>query len=140
MPIIVPDPPRSTPQIDLTRELKYQRRNTSWYIAYDPVEITLIPVVRTRTPSGGSAYVDGDPRLPQVMRLIATTSDQKPIVTLDGKERQIDFTLLGQWDAAMEPLDYWIDGEGQRYQVVEIVSAGRQYERKGLVVLHGHGG
>lgn len=140
MPIIVPDPPRSTPQIDLTLELAIQRENTSYYIAYDPVEITLIPRTQTRTASGGVKFEDGPPRLPQVMRLIPTTSDQKPTVTLDGKERQIDFTLMGQWDAQMEPYDYWRDEEGQKYEVVEIISAGKMYERKGLVVLHGHGG
>lgn len=140
MPIIVPDPPRTTPQIDLTTELRVQRKNTSWYIAYDPIQVTLIPRTKTRTPSGGTAFADGIARLPQIMRLIPTTSDQKPTVTLDGKERLIDFTLMGQWDAEMEPYDYWRDGEGQRYEVVEIVSAGKAYERKGLVVLHGHGG
>jgi hypothetical protein len=140
MPIIVPDPPRSTPQINLTAELKAQRKNTSWFIAYDPIQVTLIPRTQTRTASGGTSFVDGEPRLPQIMRLIATTSDQKSTVTLDGKERQIDFVLLGQWDAEIEPYDYWRDEEGQRYEVVEIVSAGRLYERKGLVVLHGHGG
>jgi pyridoxine 5'-phosphate synthase PdxJ len=139
MPIIVPDPPRTTPQIDLSVELKVQRRNTAMYIAYDPIQVTLIPRTQTRTPSGGTKFEDGEPRLAQVMRLIPTTSDQKPTVTLDGKERQIDFVLMGQWDAEMQPYDYWRDEEGQRYEVVEIISAGKLYERKGLVVLHGHG-
>src|ERR1700742_1956592 len=113
MPIIVPDPPRTTPQIDLSTELRVNRRNTEFYIAYDPVQIILIPRVKTRTASGGTTFSDGDARAPQVFRLIPTISDQKPTVTLDGKERLIDFTLMGQWDAEMEPYDYWRDGEGQ---------------------------
>lgn len=138
MGIVVPDPPRSDPEIDLSAELKYQRRLTEWFIEFEPTDIALIPVQRVRTPSGGSRYEDLPPRRVQRFRVIRMSHTQRPLITEDGKERQIDLTLLGQWDAEMQVGDYWRDGEGLKYEIVELVPF-NSYERKALVVKHGHG-
>lgn len=138
MPIIVPEPPRSDPQVDIAIELEYQRNLTTWFIEFEPLDVVLIPRLRTRTASGGSTYADLPPRRVQRMRLIRMSSAQKPLVTQDGRERIIDFTLMGQWDAEMAVGDHWRDLEGLLYEVVELVPS-NGYERKALVVKHGHG-
>lgn len=138
MSIVIPDPERSDPELDLANELQIQRDLTRWFIESDPKDIILIPHARVRTASGGSKYEAGSPRVVQRFRVLPRTDFQKPLFTEDGKERQIDLTLLGEWDAAMEIGDQWTDSEGQRYEIVEFVPDNR-YQRKALVVKHGHG-
>lgn len=121
-----------------TEEMTLQRDLTQWFIDADPSDVILIPQSRVRTSSGGSQYVDQAARAVQKMRMIRMSHTQKPVITEDGKERQIDFTLLGTWDSVMAVNDYWRDAEGLKYEIVELVPY-NGYERKGLVVKHGHG-
>lgn len=138
MAIVIPDPPRPDPQLDVSLELQVQRDNTVWFIEFDPADITLIPHARVRTASGGSKYEAGTPRVVQRFRVLPRSDFQKMIFTEDGKERQIDLTLMGEWNADMEIGDQWTDNEGQKYEIVEFVPR-NGYERKALVVKHGHG-
>lgn len=112
------------------------RAQTTAFIATDPTSIVLTPTVRTRTAAGGWAVSDGVDRAAQTFKLIPMTYQQKPTVTVDGKERIIDYTLLGEWDAIMERGDYWITEDGKRWEIVEL-APGHGYETKGLVEVHG---
>jgi hypothetical protein len=138
MAIVIPDPPRTDPDIDLSIELTAQRNNTTWFIEFDPSDIILIPHARVRTASGGSKYEAGVPRVEQRFRVLPRSDFQKPLNVDSGKERQIDLTLLGEWNSVMDVGDQWTDAEGHKCEIVELVPF-NGYERKGLVVKHGHG-
>jgi hypothetical protein len=124
----------TTPAITL--ELQLQRRLTKEFIAWDPSTIVLIPQVRERTGSGGTDWIDGEPREPQVFKLITMSDSTRPVRSADGVERIVDFTLLGEWDCEMQIYDYWLDSNGARYEIIEIVPH-NGYEVKGLVTRRG---
>jgi hypothetical protein len=86
----------------------------------------------------GSALVDLPERPVQRMRLISMSASQKPKITEDGIEREIDLTLLGSWDCQLDIGDHWTDGEGLSYEVIEMVPY-NGYEVRALVVKAGHG-
>jgi hypothetical protein len=66
------------------------------------------------------------------------SASQKPTITDDGIEREIDLTLLGPWDAQLDIGDWWRDGEGLKYEIIEMVPY-NGYEVRALVVKSGHG-
>jgi hypothetical protein len=139
MAIVFPDPPiPDPPDVDVTFEMQVQRENTDWFIAFDARDIVLVPHTRVRTASGGSKFEAGSPRVVQRFRIILRTDFTKPTPTEDGKERVFDLTLLGSWNAEMDIGDRWTDSEGQKFEIVEFVPF-NGYERKALVVKHGHG-
>lgn len=120
----------------MTTPLSLQRRLTKKFIAQDPVEIELIPQVTTQTPSGGQVKEDGVPRPVQTFKLIPMSYSQRPTVTVNGQERIVDHTLVGQWDCDMAVGDKWTDDTGKRYEIVFMVP-GHGYETKGWVECHG---
>lgn len=115
---------------------EWLRKQTQAFIATDPTSIVLIPSVRTRSASGGWTIEDGTPRPEQVFKMIPMTYQQKPTITVDGKERIVDYTLLGNWDAVMERGDHWTLPDGRRAEIIEL-APGHGYETKGLVEIHG---
>jgi len=119
-------------------ELKYHRLNTTSFIEVKPVSIVLIPQAKVPQPSGGYKMVDQDPRAPQTMRIIELGMHQTPpIITLtDGKQRAVDFWLLGEHDADMAVDDHWMAEDGREWLVGDIVRS-NQYETRGLVVERG---
>lgn len=138
MTIILPKPPDPPPAGYITLELQMLRDQTEWFMAARPSDITLTPVKTERTSTGGVARINLPPRPSQRFRLISTSDSQKPTITDDGIEREIDLTLLGSWDAQVDIYDWWRDGEGLRYEVVEMVPY-NGYEVRALVVKSGHG-
>lgn len=138
MTIILPRPPDSPPNGEIGLELQMLRDQTEWFIAANPVWLVLNPVNRVKQQGGGIARLPLPPRPPQHLRLIVMSFTQKPTITEDGIERQIDLTLLGRWDAEIDVGDYWEDGEGLYYEVVEMVPY-NGYEVRALVVKSGHG-
>lgn len=138
MPVILPDPPAPMPEGWISLELQLLRDQTEWFIATRPVELLITPVKRQRTGNGGTGIVDLPQRPVQKLRLISMSDSQKPTITDDGKEREIDLTLLGPWDAQIDIGDWWRDGEGLKYEVVELVPY-NGYEVRALVVKSGHG-
>jgi hypothetical protein len=112
-----------------------QRRQTKAFIAMDPTDIVLTPVVETATPSGGKTRRDGTPRATQRFKVIVMTFDQRPTVTTAGVERLIDYTLLGEWDAEMAVGDKWQDEDGGWIEIVAMAE-GHGYERKALCSRH----
>lgn len=113
-------------------ELDIQRRMTREFIASAPTEIVLIPTVSTVLPSGGKSSVDGTPRAAQNFKLIPMTFDQRPTITVDGVDRVISYTLLGEYDAAMAVWDHWTGDDGSVYTIVAF-APGHEYEKKALV-------
>lgn len=138
MTVILPRPPDPMPSGYINLEMQLLRDQTEWFIAAHPVDLVLIPVRRDRTANGGYVDVNLPPRAPQRMRLIAMSADQRPTVTEDGLEREIDLTLLGRWDAQIDIGDWWRDGEGLFYEVVELVPF-NGYEVRALITKKGHG-
>lgn len=137
-PIILPPPPGAAPGGDIGIELGVQRELTTWFIAANPIWLRVTPVKKQRTTSGGQALVDLPERPVQKMRLISMSASQKPKITEDGVEREIDLTLLGEWDCQLDVGDHWRDGEGLAYEIVEMVPY-NGYEVRALVVKSGHG-
>lgn len=128
-----PYPPIYIPELDL---MALQRDATHLMIEADPTTIALIPRdMTTKSRTGGQYREDMPARDPQVFKLIAMSYQEKPVVTPDGQERIINYTLLGDWDAVVEIGDHWTDGEF-RYEVVSIED-GHGYETKALVERHG---
>ena len=119
-------------------ELRIHRENTAAYIAFKPSSISLIPVERTRTASGGYKETDLPSRPPQTFRIIELGSNQSPpIITLqDGKQRAASFWLLGLWDANVGINDHWTAADAREWQIGDIVRA-NGYEMRALVVERG---
>lgn len=138
MTIILPKPPDPPPSGYITLEHQMLRDQTEWFIAARPIDLTLTPVRRERTNTGGTRAINLAPRPVQRLRLISMSDSQKPTITDDGIEREIDLTLLGPWDAQIDVGDWWRDGEGLHYEVVEMVPY-NGYEVRALVVKSGHG-
>lgn len=138
MTIILPKPPDPPPLGYITLELQMLRDQTEWFIAARPIDLTLTPVKSQRTSTGGTTRTNLPARPAQRLRLISMSDSQKPTITEDGVEREIDLTLLGPWDAQIDIYDWWRDGEGLLYEVVEMVPY-NGYEVRALVVKSGHG-
>jgi hypothetical protein len=141
MPISLPS--GAAPFTDLTTEIRIQRLNTERFIVADPLVVALTPSVVVALPSGGTIITDGVPRMVQKFRLIPRSHTERPresqagaTTTSSGKERRHDFTLLGVWDALMEPGDWWEDERGERWIIDEMVPH-NGYETRGLVTAHG---
>lgn len=141
MPLLVSPPPE--PYSDLTAEIRIQRKNTHHFITADPTTLSLTPKVETQTGAGGTAIADGAPRAAQTFRLIPMSHTERPrrssaatAGTASGQQRRHDFTLLGEWNAAMEPGDWWEDERGERWIVDEMVPH-NGYETRGLVTSMG---
>lgn len=136
--IILPDPPTQMPPGFINLELALKRDQTMWFIAANPSQMILTPVRRDRTAGGGFTEVNLTPRPIQTLRVISMSAAQKPTLTENGIEREIDLTLLGPHDAEIEIGDWWLDSENLRYEVIEMVPP-NGYEVRALVVKKGHG-
>lgn len=119
-------------------ELNLHIKNTAAYIAYKPSEIILVPVERQDTPAGGYTVVDLEPRPAQTFRIIELGSNQSaPVITLtDGKQREVEFWLLGMPDAAVAVDDHWTELDGRQWRVGDVVRP-NLYETRALVVERG---
>lgn len=118
-------------------ELKYQRMNTTAFIAAKPSEITLIPQEKIKS-AGGYKWEDRDPREPQTLRIVELgTHTTPPILTLvNGKQRVAEFWLLGEHDAAIDVGDHWVALDGREWIVGDIVRD-NHYEIRALVAERG---
>lgn len=112
-----------------------QRALTTRFINSDPITLVLIPRVASTTPGGAKSYVDGTPRNPQVFKLSLLGHDQRPITTVSGQERRIEYHLIGQHDAAIAVGDHWTTDDGIRFEVMGFTD-GFGYMTKALVYRH----
>lgn len=104
-------------------ELDVQRRLTRAFIATAPVEVTLIPEVKTATGSGGYTTAPGPARAPQTFKLIepADSGAEDPVRASTGVSRYIsDYMLLGEHDADIDIDDTFVL-DGNSYRVVELL-------------------
>lgn len=139
--VYVPTTPAEAPPIPvwtLTEELKLNRANTLAFIAADPLTLTLQVRGSARTASGAYAWEGQAERQPQAFKLILQSPAGGSIEqrTEDGTERQVDYILLGAWDAQIAVSDYWDDEAGQRWEVKAIVPR-NGYETRAVVEAHG---
>lgn len=119
-------------------ELATHRVNTRAFIAADPLRIALQVRGSARTPSGALARERQSERPLQTFKLIMQSPAGSSIEqrTEDGTERQVDYILLGEWDAQVAVGDYWDDAAGQRWEVVALVPR-NGYETRAVVEAHG---
>ncbi len=119
-------------------ELRVNRINTKAFIDADPILVVLRTRVVTRTPSGGTTLAEGVPRNPQWFKLVMQSPAGGSIEqrTEDGTERQVDYQLIGEWDAQVAIGDWWDDPRDQRWEVKAIIPA-NHYEVRAVVEAHG---
>lgn len=102
------------------KELDIQRRATTAFIAARPSLIALRPRAKVKSGSG-VRWTDLAARPAQVVRLIEVTAGAGPIRTADGAQNQDAFQLLVEWDGSVGPNDYWVDSDGIRWEVTDIL-------------------
>lgn len=137
MPVVVPPPPDES-LIDVTEEIRQNRRLTHYFIVCAPTQIILMPKTEVRTASGATNWAEGPARPVQTFRLIPFSASERPSTSSqpNGVQRKYDFTLLGEWDSVMAENDWWEDDLGQTWRIDALVSY-NGYERKGLVTSYG---
>lgn len=133
---LAPAPP--LPDFDLTEELRINRLNTSAFIAADPLRLVLRARASSRTATGAidaQAYAERpEQRFKLIMQSPAGGSIEQR--TDDATERQVDFVLLGEWNAQVAVDDFWEDVLGQRWEVRSL-NPYNGYEIRANVEAHG---
>jgi hypothetical protein len=117
-------------------ELTAQRSVTAAFIAADSTELELVPRSKVRTAGAGYKFQEQTPRPIQTFKLIWTTDRNRPVVTLDGKQTQVDLILLGHHSAVVAVHD-WIKLDDGREGEVIALQPGYGYQIKALAVLRG---
>ena len=119
-----------------TLELDTQRAITVAYIATQPAVVTLIPRAKVNTANGVS-FTAGTPRAPQTVRMNepGDSGRRTPIGTNDGIQRDVDYVLLGEYDAVVANNDVLVY-RGQEYVVIQVMTP-NDYEVRAMVVRHG---
>jgi hypothetical protein len=118
-----------------TAELNAQIANTVAFIGANPMVVVLTP--RTKIKDGrGTRFQNGENRAPQTVRLIdqSTSRNTWPgiVQTSDGRERLVDFILLGAPGTVVKVWDFWKDDDGT-WEVAEVYPS-NQYELRAAVV------
>lgn len=123
---------------DVTEELRINRLNTTAFILGDPLILSLRSRGSSRVSSGALTHYAAAERPPQTFKLVMMSPAGGSIEqrTADGTERQVDYILVGEWDAAVEVGDYWDDERENRWEVKAIVPR-NGYETRAVVEAHG---
>ena len=120
-------------------ELAVHKANTAAFIAANPTSLALIPRSLLRTGTG-TKLLPGPPRAAQTVRLIDQSGVRGPfpgsITTADGTTRRVDYQLVGMPDLVIDIHDYWVDGSGIRWEVIELLPD-NGYERRAQVTRSG---
>lgn len=117
--------------------LSINRAATTAFINVAPVTLTLVPRVSVSDGTGGRRKTSGTPRAPQVFTLSEPSDSgfRAPFVTPEGTQLDVDFLLIGEWDAVVDKDDVFTH-EGREYKV-ESVMPDNYYEKRAMVVRHG---
>lgn len=109
------------------------RELTELYIKENPVELTLVPYVRTRTATGGYVIAAGTPRASQKMRLIETSSVAvtDPQRTETGYQRVRMWQLMASYDAVIEIDDVFVL-DGTTWKIISNMPK-NGYERRAVI-------
>lgn len=119
-------------------EQHVQRNLTEHFINANPIQLALIPSIKTLTAANAHKYSDGPARPEQTFRLIGLSSQRVPTETTDGKERVHDMILLGKYDAEVQVGDHWTDERGSRLEVIAIEpKTPLDYETRAYIYKHG---
>jgi hypothetical protein len=123
-----------------TGVLALQRLITSQFIKANPSTLALHLGGVTKTASGGTVRSSPSSRPAQVLRLIdqssAIGSVPGPTQTGQGTSRRSTHQLLGAWNATIGVGDWWLDANGHRFEVVELLPF-NGYEVRARVIEHG---
>jgi hypothetical protein len=138
IPTTPAEAPVGPPPLALDEELRVNQLNTIAFIAADPLVLTLSVRGSVRTPSGAFGRERQDERPAQTFRLLMQSPAGGSIEqrTDDGTERQVDYVLLGCWNAEVDVSDYWDDELGQRWEITSIIPS-NGYETRAVVEAHG---
>lgn len=118
--------------------LAVNRKLTKAFIAFNPVTLVLTPRTKVKKPAGGFGWLDGAPRAAQVLTLIEQTGlsgQPKPVRTVDGVERIVEFELLGEYGAAIQDWDTF-SYQGKDWEVIDLYFD-NGYEVRALVSARG---
>lgn len=120
------------------RELEINKKNTIAFIAAKPSQIALTPRVKEDTEGGGWRWEIGEPREEQTLRIIELGMQVTPpvIQLTNGKQRTVEFWLLGSFDAVMDKGDFWESEDGRVWEIGDIIRD-NGYETRGLVAERG---
>lgn len=130
------------PQVGVGRsatELRVMRMNTLAFIEADLRLVTLTPQTAQRSGTG-TRMVAGAPRPTQKARLVDQTRTFNAFpgkaTGSDGTARDMQYQLIMLWDAEIDKNDYWIDADGYRWDVLDVLPD-NGYERRAEVRRHG---
>lgn len=118
--------------------LPLNRKLTKAFIAFNPVTVVLTPRARVKKPAGGFGWQEGTARDPQVMTVIEQTGlsgQPKPLRTVDGVERVVEFELLGAYGATIARDDVF-SYQGKDWEVIDLYHD-NGYEVRALVSARG---
>lgn len=115
-------------------ELKMHIKNTQAFIDERPSMIILVPHTEVRKPGGATQTIVGDPRPTQKFRIIETSmiADDQHLQQSEGKVRRQPSWLLGMPDVEIAIDDSWLDVNGRRWRVAEIMPP-NGYETRAVV-------
>lgn len=142
--VYIPYPPgydfEEAPFSGIPGEIDHNRMLTTWFIEQDPTDIVLSRRGVTRTASGATKFNDVTTLDSQRVKIIyggGTGSGRAGIVrTGDGTERMFSFIMVMEWDADVQPGDHWVDGNGQWWEVEEVLPL-NGYETKATLRSYG---
>lgn len=119
-------------------ELRVNKLNTAAFIAAKPVSLVLTPRTKEPTDTNGTKWVVGAPKTAQTLRIIEISARvTPPILQLtNGTERQVEFELLGPFDANIAAGDFWVADDTRVWEVGDIVRP-NGYETRALVAERG---
>ena len=115
-------------------ELKMHIKNTQAFIDERPTTVILVPQTETRKEGGATKTVAGPPRISQTFRIIETSmiADDQHLQQSEGKVRRQPSWLLGMPDVEIAIDDSWLDVNGRRWRVTEIMPP-NGYETRAVV-------
>jgi len=120
-------------------ELKAQRAQTAAFIDANPSSIALIPKREVRSGTG-STWEALPPRAAQIFRIIDNSAATGPtpgtMIAADGAQRVVKCALIGQHDAEVGLWDSWVDSDGVKWEVAELMPR-NGYSRRAMVVSYG---
>lgn len=139
MSITLPNPPdQPGTGFNETVEMAVQRQLTTAFIATQPIVIEMVPRTKVKQPGGGFIWQEQTARTAQTFRLVESSSSvpPRPVTGSNGQIRQMDFQLLGEWDAEIGRYDIFTLEDGEWWEVAELYHF-NGWERRASVIKHG---
>ena len=118
-------------------EKQVQRAVTNAFISMDSLVVVLTPRMQ-QIVNGVRKMADAAPRSPQTMKLVMQSPAGGSIEqhTAQGTARQVDFTLIGDYDCEGDVGDWWEDADGTHWEITAIIPD-NGYERRFTIEANG---